>query len=77
MFSGVPEMSVDTTITSLATPPSSHIFAVSTAELPDEHMAPTFITGPWKSWRVMKRDSTVDGIRCRYSWLFSRRSRSR
>ena len=45
------ERSLATTITSLATPASSHILAVSIAALPDAHIAVTFMTGPWKSWR--------------------------
>ena len=77
MFSGVADRSLATTMTSLATPASSHILAVSIAALPEAHIAVTFITGPWKSWRCMSSDSTVDGMRCRYSWLFSRRLRSR
>ena len=64
-------------MTSLATPASSHILAVSIAALPEAHMAVTFITGPWNSWRFMNSDSTVEGMSWRYSWLFSRRFRSR
>ena len=48
MFSGVQERSLATTSTSLARPPSSHIFAVSSPALPDAHIAETFMTGPWK-----------------------------
>ena len=77
MFSGVAERSLATTTTSLATPASIHILAVSIAALPEAHIAVTFMTGPWKSWRAISSESMVDGIRCRYSWLFSRRSRSR
>src|SRR5450631_1387101 len=47
VFSGVHEMSVATTITSSATPPSSHAFAVIIAAFPDAHIADTFRAGPW------------------------------
>ena len=65
----VPDTSVATTITSVATPASSHDFAVSIAAFPDAHIAETDMAGPWKSWRCICIDSIVDGINCRYSEL--------
>jgi hypothetical protein len=37
---------VDTNTTSSTNPLSSHIFAVISPALPDEHIADTFIAGP-------------------------------
>ena len=71
MLSVVPETSVATTMTSVTTPASSHILAVSIAALPDAHIAVTDIAGPWKSCRCIWVDRIVDGISCRYSRFVS------
>ena len=61
-FSGVQEMSVESTSTSLARPPSSQAAAVSRPALPEAHIAETFIAGPWKPNSCMSVDIGVDGI---------------
>ncbi len=61
-FSGVPEMSVAITTTSVATPASIQALAVRNAELPEAHMAETLMAGPWKPYSCMSSDIVVDGI---------------
>ena len=67
MLSVVPDTSVATTMTSVTTPASSHILAVSMAALPEAHIAVTDMAGPWKPCRCIAVDRTVDGMSWRYS----------
>ncbi len=65
-FSGVAEMSVATTTTSVQMPASNHSLAVSSPALPDAHIAVTPMHGPWNLCSRITVVSGVEGISSMY-----------
>src|ERR1700736_2951746 len=65
-FSGLHDRSDVTTTTSVTRPALSQSFAVSTAALPDAHMADTPMHGPVKPRSCINIETGVDGMSSMY-----------